>query len=491
MLNSLPGDQCSSPTDPTARQISTGAVPESARETSPQRLSRRFVAVLDRFRLDYAYLCLALIAGLCMVLLTPPFQNPDEPSHYHRAWSLAEGQLMANDDSTVVIPTAVAELPEALGSSMVDWSQNSYSSATARRLLGQPIGAERSTVFSSAGAAGPIGYLPAIAAIEMTRVVGRSPLAALYLARLLNLAAATLLTFLAIRMAPFGKLLFALAALLPMTVAQYASLSPDALAISGAFLFASLVLYYAQKKSLSGRDIALLAATGAVLLNAKQGSEVLALLVFLIPLRVFSSVKRYVVSVLAVLGSAVVIGLIPLLIAPSDTEAIRRLWGPGFEGDPSAQTRFVLDHPWGFTKVLGTTLHALTFRLFEQAGGTLGWLTVFLPQMILLVLLVLLALLFSYRDAVSLSAWQRSVLAIVAGVYIVAVMAALYVGWSPLHSPVVTGLQGRYFIAVLPLALLSVYRLPPGRRLVFATLVILGAAGAVLTVIAMLQFYYL
>ena len=446
---------------------------------------------MARLPLDRSYLVLALIAGVCMILLVPPFQNPDEPSHFYRAWSLAEGELVSRNDSTVVLPGSVAKLPATLGSAGIDWSRNSYSTETTRRLLDQTTGSDEVRIFTSAGGAGPIGYVPAVVGIELTRVVGRSPLAALYLGRLLNLLTATLLTFLAIRLAPFGKLLFALAGLLPMTIAQYASLTPDALAISGAFLFASLVLHYAQVRPLTTKDAALLAAVGAVLLNAKQGSEVLVLLVFLLPLRAFSSVKRYVLSVAAVIGSTIVLGSILLLSAPNDAVAIHRYWGPGFQGDQSAQMRFVLDHPWAFAKVLGSTAHIFTLNLFDQAVGELGWLTVFLPQVVPLVLLVLLALLFSYREDVTMSVRQRGVLAMVAGLYVLAVMTALYLSWSPLHSPVVTGLQGRYFIAILPLGLLSVYRLQSGRRLVFAVLLALGLAAVVLTFAALAQFYYI
>jgi uncharacterized membrane protein len=442
-----------------------------------------------RLRLDVAYLVLALTFGLLFALLTPPFQNPDEPAHYYRAWSLAEGQLVLRDDSTVVLPQTVTDLPAALGSAIIDWSKNTYSPDASLDALDQPIGEGRARVFCSAGANGPLGYLPSIAAVDITRLFGRSPLSALYLARVMDLLAAVFLTFLAIRIAPFGKPLFAFAALLPMTVSQYASLSPDALAISGAFLFTGLVLRCADGEHVKGREIALLVGSGAILLNMKQSYAVFALLVFLIPPSLFGSLRRYAASLLAVLGSVAVVAIVPFAVAPSDAAAIRRLWGPGFEGDSSAQIHFVVQHPWAFVKALGATLD-FSLVLLQQAAGVLGWLTVFLPQVIVVTLLLLLALLFAYREEVDLRTWQRGVLAVTAASYILVVMAALYVAWSPLASPVVAGLQGRYFIAVLPVGLLAVYRLTPGRRLAVATLALIGCSATILTLAALIRVYY-
>ena len=51
------------------------------------------------------------------------------------------------------------------------------------------------------------------------------------------------LLFLAIRLAPFAKQLFLFIGLLPMTMFELASVSCDALTISGALFFTALVLW--------------------------------------------------------------------------------------------------------------------------------------------------------------------------------------------------------------------------------------------------------
>ncbi len=37
------------------------------------------------------YLVIALVGGITMAFLSPPFQAPDEPNHFFRAQALSEG----------------------------------------------------------------------------------------------------------------------------------------------------------------------------------------------------------------------------------------------------------------------------------------------------------------------------------------------------------------------------------------------------------------
>ena len=106
------------------------------------------------------------------------------------------------------------------------------------------------SVASRVASYGPVGYLPQAAGIGLGRLVGAPPLTCFYLARLANLLAAIALLFFAIRLAPFGKQLFVLLALLPMTMFELASVSCDALTISGAMFFTALLLWASVRPTL-------------------------------------------------------------------------------------------------------------------------------------------------------------------------------------------------------------------------------------------------
>ena len=42
---------------------------------------------------EKAYLFLGLIFGILFLMITPPFQVPDEPQHFYRAFHVSEGNI--------------------------------------------------------------------------------------------------------------------------------------------------------------------------------------------------------------------------------------------------------------------------------------------------------------------------------------------------------------------------------------------------------------
>ena len=215
--------------------------------------------------LAWFYLVIAFVWGLSIIVVTPPFQTADEPAHFYRAWSVANLQVLAHPDATVSVPENVVTLPERLGSGVGgNWASNEYSVGRAVRMLWEPISKTTREQATSAASYPAVGYLPQATGIEIARVQGH-PLLALYLGRIGNLVAAVVLVFFAIRIAPFGKPLLALVALLPMFVFQTAGLSPDVLVLSGCLLFLALVLRYAREDRLNRRELGLLAVVGVLL----------------------------------------------------------------------------------------------------------------------------------------------------------------------------------------------------------------------------------
>ena len=467
--------------------------PNVARRPAGRALARAAVWLRADVRVHaiaWGYLAIALVWGVAMALITPPFQVPDEAAHYYRAWSVAEVELIGGEGRIVVIPENVAALPGALGSLVVDWSGNQYSVDKALDLLWEPISADQREEMSTAAGYGPIGYLPQVVGIDVARVLGRSPLLGFYLARLANLLASALLVFFAVRLVPFGKGLIALVGLLPMFVFQAASLSPDGLALSGMLLFLALVLRMAGREALTTLELVLMVSAAALLLNAKAGSVALVLLVFMLRPGQVGGVRRYALwTGGAVLASVGVAGAI-MAAAPAVPPAYLASIALG-RVDPAAQLDYMVSHPWGFAKVLYRTFDAQAVALTQAAYGLLGWLTVRLPAVGLYGMGVAAILLLGVREEIPTTRRQRLVMGGVALAYTVAVCAAAYRGWSVLRAPVVDGLQGRYFIPVLALALFTVYGVRVRRRRAIVLILAAAAVVAALTTVrTLLRFYY-
>src|SRR6185369_15643984 len=60
------------------------------------RLWRTANERIERARLEYVFVVIALVWGVAQVFIVPPLQVPDEGDHWFRAWALTDGQLTAD-----------------------------------------------------------------------------------------------------------------------------------------------------------------------------------------------------------------------------------------------------------------------------------------------------------------------------------------------------------------------------------------------------------
>jgi len=149
-----------------------------------------------------------------------------------------------------------------------------------------------------------------------------------------------------------------------------------------------------------------------------------------------------------------------------------------------------MQHPWAFTKVLYRTFDQQSVMLAQGGYGILGWLTLSLPTVGMCAMTLAAALFLGYRETVRTTPWQRLVMVTTGVVLVCAVSLALYAGWSAVAAPVVSGLQGRYFVPVLALGLYAIYGIRPSReRTVLLILVAAVGIAAVTTLVALMKYY--
>ncbi len=191
------------------------------------------------------FLLLGLLSGLLLVLLTPPFQAPDEYSHFYRAYHISEGHLTAR----LFDHRVGAELPKSLKKLLMfnHLPFNTEARADAqlfRQALEIPLLKDDRTFvdFNNTALMSPLPYLPEATVIAIGRLAHTRPILLVYAGRLANLLTWVLLVFLAIRAAPAGKWLIAVLALMPMSIFLAASLSYDACTIGLAYLTTAFLL---------------------------------------------------------------------------------------------------------------------------------------------------------------------------------------------------------------------------------------------------------
>ena len=439
----------------------------SDRKQTFRRLWSRVRLAVTRVRLEYVFLVIALAWGVAQVFIVPPLQVPDEGDHWFRAWALTDGQLTADRQGMITLPGVFARTAD-LYTRLVGGVGGTLNLPVS--LEGQAGFSGYEDLFNSTGPSGtvrvasrvlnygPVGYLPQAVGVGLGRLMGAPPLTCFYLARLGNLFAAIALLFFAIRLAPFGKQLFVLLALLPMTMFELASVSCDALTISGAMFFTSLLLWASRRPTLRRVDVAVVLAASALLLNVKPGYWALVLLVLLIRPAQLGGRTRYMAFVAA--NALVVVGVFLVVFLLTATDARVQA-----VGGPHAQLLFILNQPLSFLGILWSNLQNNLLTWTFESIGRLGWLTIALPLRFYLFVLVagLVFLIQTREEEVRLQLWRRALLAAVGVAVFLTLAVALYAFLEPTGSARVF-FQGRYLAPVWLLLLLSAYGIPFVRR---------------------------
>lgn len=401
------------------------------------------------------YASLALAFGLMMVVFNPPFAGvPDEHAHYWKAWSFAEGQWKCTGHGDQ-IPKTAEKLPDAIKPIKYEGVEDKkIVVAFLRAHLQMDETDEKATITGANCPATPFGYIPQIIGLRLGSLLGLSPLADVYLARAMNLIASVFLVYWASRVAPFGKMVFLLVGLLPMTIQQFASLSYDALQIGFALLFVAYVFkLMVEEGNVKPKEIVILLGLSAIGLNIKLGYFPLAFLALLVPASRFVDRKRYWTFVASVPAAAIAVFLVArkifVDIAPPD-------WT-----DPAGQLRFILYAPFNFLHSVFETIYGT--GLTKYIAGVLyrpGWGEDVSHYLLLFIFFGFLIFLRNEEETVPLGKRQRLILFLVSIGNLLLLYLALYIGWSKVGADKVSGVQGRYLIPLLPVFIFTFYKAP-------------------------------
>ena len=397
-----------------------------------------------------AFLFVALPAGLALLVLTPPFQVPDESSHLFRAFQIAEGGFRAGSNGGQPggsLPVSLADAATAFPPNLAPLGRRELFARVKQGLEAPLAPDERRFLPFPSAAYSPVPYLPAAAALAAGRAASWSPVALLYAGRLATLLAATLLHLLSLKVAPAFRWPLVLLALTPMAAFLRSGLSPDGVTNGLAFLFFALLLRLSAEDGNPppGRLAALVLATSAALALCK-GYGILLPLLLLVPVR--SRAGRRLGWAAVLVGTAAAAGW---SLANRALPVPSRLDVPV---DTAAQLRTLLSNPGRFLASLAAELLGRGAPHARELFGQLGWLDVRLPAALLVLLAGALAVLALADGTAGLRLaprWRLGVLAIL-GAGVLTIFGAMYVLHTPPGARGIEGIQGRYFIPFTPAA---------------------------------------
>lgn len=405
---------------------------------------------------------LVFVLGLIYLVIITPFSPPDEVTHYLATYRVSN-MLLFKD-------------PDLADSTFLNYDVFSVHNNTFRSFLqvltnipfpaeiGNPVQLDTISAISHSY---PPEYIGPAIGFTVARLLHCNFMVTFYLGRLFGLLFFAFCVFLSVRRVPKFKLTFGLLSITPMALQQAASYSYDGF-INGIslFLISGLIYIYVNEHEMTFWDY-LCVLIPAVLLAPAKGVfgfiilPVVVLFLLMIPASRYSCRLKKMLSVMLVI--VCVTGMFFIFKSPSTTGNVFSVSEQPLEALPESESveltgiNKIVYEPITTIRVFQSTLHSLTVSwLFESIGSVLSGISLAVPSWIIMlyILIIALSVLHKRGEGTTFSLCSRIV--IFGGVlsYVLVVMVALYLTWTPYGSDTVAGIQGRYFIPVLPLLFL-------------------------------------
>jgi uncharacterized membrane protein len=441
--------------------MSTGAVVIAIERCSDDRSGMQ-----DRCRLRKlvitSVVTTAAVLSLTLSVLVPPLQSPDENAHLQRAYSLLDNQFLIQRNS---LDRPENQEVDAGLRRYIDHWQSAIPTRRDRQVTAEleirsrePMFAGHEVeVFNGAAAYFPVLYAPASVGLGLARGLGQPVWIANGWARAAMAAMAIGFIALALIIARAGMFTMAGVTLLPMTLAQLGSSNLDAMSISLGLLAVALL----TSGALGGRNRG--SIRGSIRGSWTSGSAwvLLALLVWTKP--VFLAVLavplywglRYREDRTNLIWTGIILVGLALWVHHMaqnfvDIRVIK-------SGSTMGALGSALLTPLDTIGLLWTTLVVKGRFYWESMIGVLGWLdTPLTPRVYGSAALLLASCLIA--DALSpnqAEPIERAGFVVSLIAYLVLSMLVMLAAWVPPVGGAIEGVQGRYFLPVLPLLALA------------------------------------
>ena len=421
-----------------------------------------YLAFLRRCRIEKVFVFTILCLGVIYNFVLTPYMTPDESYHIDMSYrhsntllgieSAGENKCYKRQDDTELEFTSSPSLEnyKIIYDGLFSMAENdTLVEAEATSTTEAPM----------------IIYLPAVLGMTLARLLHLGTVPMLLLGRWFSLLGFTILTYFGMKKLPFGKTALFLLAVLPMNLQQCTSFSYDAVITGVSFLYICWCVSLAfGEKQVKATDMLGLGILGIILVYGKSGVYLpLALLIFLIPAARFGG-KR--VRNLCVLG----LFLLPVLCFLNQNTATVSYIATTTEATATVGSSttagytigYFLSQPMELVRMLANTLSDKTaFYLESLVGQKMGWVEIDISEVISMLfwLLLILASLKTKEEPMYIRTGQKWWIVFVCAVCAGLILAGMLLTWTPRGYVSIEGVQGRYFIPLMP-ALLLVLRNP-------------------------------
>ena len=412
------------------------------------------VFIRAKYDIERVFLVFSIGFGMAYLLVMPAFSAPDEISHFATAYRLSNKMMgvEGDDDENYVLSRQSEIMKKEL-----DFTTTIDSYRYIRQHIFATNQDNELTLFTGSIVLKNtpiIGHLFQATGITIARLLNLSDVALFFLGQLLAFLFYTILTFFAIKIIPVGKqMLFAISAF-PMVMSIVPSFSYDPIIYGLSFLLIAIIIrlvYSVEKVTL--KDCIICLVTSLLLAPCKMVYSFISLLVILIPDRKFKNKKSANLFKIITVVASIVYAFISNASAVADSSSgVKMIEWAGAQG--FTLTDLLSDIPGTINMYLMTIHEYMGDYLNTMIGGKLGWLNVIMPMDIIILSLIVLVLSLREERVKRITDIQKVVYVCDFLLIAALICTSLLLGWTHIYSNVILGIQGRYFIPILPLLLL-------------------------------------
>lgn len=405
---------------------------------------------------EWIFAELAFLIGIIYLLIIPPYAVPDEGTHFVTAYAKSSsllGEKVTNEEGNVILS------PEA--ASYLIREENPTRSGYANYIRG--LSGKRSDIVSgevtsrTALNVTSLGYIPQILGLFVARLAGFNSDWLFVSGRFAALLWYCFVMFWAVKLIPpFAKNILLVAGLTPVTIQMVVSYNYDSVLIGTAFFLTAYLFYLAydpEKQKIQWKDYLLIILALIVIVPLKVVYIPIIGIGLLIPKEKFGGTKRKLgtaVMLAGVSGGAFLATRMGALVKMAEAG------GTSVGVTTTYSLSYCLMHPVQIAVVYWNTMvQNASIYLETMVADKLGWLEISIPGILVygFVMLLLLGILQTEKKPVVLSTGHKFWLLVLTGAGIFLTCFALLLDWTAAGSMVISGVQGRYFIPLLPMFL--------------------------------------
>ena len=407
-------------------------------------------------KIEVIFVIFMLFFGSVYLVILPPFSAPDEPRHYATAYHTSNLLLGIEEDDENYATCRACDNENSLG---VSPNADTYR-IIANNLFKKSENTENNTKFvlgTIIEKAPLIEHLPQAIGITIARIMNFNYVTSIYLAQLFSLIFYTVIVYFAIKIIPVGKyMLFALSGL-PMMLQQAASCSYDIIITGLVYLFIAYVLKFIySEEQVKIKNIIVMMVMAMMLSPCKLVYCIVPFLVLLIPKENLKNIRYSIVLKISVPLCGLLVAILSNMNAVSgSTGSTNYIEWAGEEG---YTVGYLLNHILETISIFFATYHdKFAFYIGSLIGDNLGWFEISIPIDLTIMSAIIVVLSINNNDE-KITVRIRHKLAYSAVFLVVSLLicSSMLLAWTPISYKAIAGVQGRYFLPVIPLLLFCV-----------------------------------